>query len=446
MPLCENGAGAWRSAGASESGVERVNTSVEVVESLSQVESMGNRRLGFFDLFTLWFSLGVGLLVLQAGTFLVPAMGLPAATAAVVLGTLLGTLPLAAVGWLGSVKGLPTMTLTGTVLGRRGSFVPSLLNVVQLVGWTAFELWVMAVAANRVSQTLFGHGGYLLWLVVVAVICLLLALGGPLLVVRQYLKKFGIWLMLIASVWLTAVVLTQHHLGALWARPGRGGMPFGLGMDLVVAMPVSWLPLIADYTRYARAPRDAFWGSYLGYAVANMWFYLLGALLSLVWPLQSASPAMLASAILSLGGGLVAMIAILVDETDNAFADLYSAAVSMQNILPKVNERLLVLLLGMLSLALAAFFQASSYVNFLLIFGGIFVPLFGVLIAGMVLFRAGGDQPVVPPWPGFVAWGCGIAVYQLISHWAPQIGASLPAFAVSFAGYWVLTRALSRTR
>ncbi len=415
-----------------------MNTSVGAAQPLSGVESAQTRRLGFFDLFTLWFSLGVGLLVLQAGTFLVPDLGLPKATLAVVFGTLVGTLPLAAVGWLGSVRGLPTMTLTGSVLGRRGSYVPSVLNVIQLVGWTAFELWVMAVAASRVSKAVFGHGAYGFWLVAVAVICLLLALGGPLVVVRQYLKRFGLWLMLIASLWLTAVVLTQHDLGALWSRPGHGGMPFGMAMDLVVAMPVSWLPLIADYTRYAQAPRDAFWGSYVGFAVANMWFYLLGAMLSLVWPLQSASPAMLASAILSLGGGLLAMVAILVDETDNAFADLYSAAVSVQNIVPWISQKALIVLLGLVSLALAAFFRASSYVDFLLIFGGIFVPLFGVLIAGVLRTRDGADV-VTAPWPGFAAWACGIASYEAVSHWAPQIGASLPAFAVSFIVYWLLS-------
>lgn len=403
------------------------------------------RRLGFFDLFTLWFSLGVGLLVLQAGTFLVPALGLPEATLAVVLGTALGTLPLAAVGWLGSARGLPTMALTGSVLGRKGSYVPSVLNVVQLVGWTAFELWVMAVAASRVSAALFGYAAYPVWLLGVTGACLLLALGGPLMVVRQYLKRVGLWLMLIASLWLTAAVLAQHDLAALWAYPGKGGMPFGLAMDLVVAMPVSWLPLIADYTRYARAPRAAFWGSYLGYAVANIWFYMLGALLSLVWPLQSASPAMLASAILSLGGGLVAMVAILVDETDNAFADLYSAAVSVQNVVPKVDRRWLILGLGTLSLLLAAFSRASSYVDFLLVFGGLFVPLFGVLIAGVVVLRRAGAPDSYPCWPGFAAWACGIAVYQAINHWIPQIGASLPAFTVSFLAYWaIMPRVLDR--
>ena len=426
-------------------GIHVNSSSAEMDGSALEAAARATRRLGFFDLFTLWFSLGVGLLVLQAGTFLVPALGLAEASLAVVLGTLLGTLPLAAVGWLGSVRGLPTMMLTGSVLGRRGSYVPSVLNVIQLVGWTAFELWVMAVAASRVSAALFGYPGYPLWLVGVAAFCVLLALGGPLIVVRQYLKRIGLWLMLIASLWLTAVVLTQHDLGDLWSRPGQGGMPFGLAMDLVVAMPVSWLPLIADYTRYARGPRGAFWGSYLGYVIANIWFYLLGALLSLVWPLHSASPAMLASAILSLGGGLVAMVAILVDETDNAFADLYSAAVSVQNVVPSVPRRWLVLVLGLVSLLLAAFSRASSYVDFLLVFGGLFVPLFGVLIAGVVVRRRSAESERFPAWPGFAAWACGIALYQVISHWAPQVGASLPSFALSFLAYWILApRVLAR--
>src|SRR5205085_3029281 len=141
----------------------------------------------------LWGDLAIGLLVLLTGALLVPGLGFPRALLAIVVGSVIGCVPLALVAYAGAREAVPTMVLFRPVLGRRGSYLPSVLNVVQLIGWTGFEFWAMALVANQMSLRLFHHSSYWPWLGMVAVVCTLLGLGGPILVIRQWLEKFGAW-------------------------------------------------------------------------------------------------------------------------------------------------------------------------------------------------------------------------------------------------------------
>ncbi len=418
---------------------------------------VADRRLRARDLAVLWGSLGVGLLVIETGTFLA-GLGLARALAAVVVGSLVGVTLLAAAGRIGAAEGLPSMVLVRPVLGIRGAYLPSALNVVQLVGWAAFELWVMGTAAAVIGERALGGRAALLgqprlWILLFALVATLLALGGPLAVVRQWLEKFGVWVMLAASLWLTYHLLASLDLAALWNQPGDPA-GFWSMVDLVIAMPVSWLPLVADYNRFARTPAGGFRGTFAGYLVANVWFYLLGVLAVLAARLDPApSPAALAAALALLGGGGLALVAILVDEIDNVFADIYSAAVSIQNVAPRLSQRALIVAIGALGALLAVAVEIGDYFNFLLLVGSVFVPLFGLLLADYFVVRRGrGYDPAELYRPGgrywfaggfngpaIGVWLAGIAAF----HWAAgalPIGGSLPAFALTAVLYVTLAR------
>jgi len=413
-----------------------------------------HRLLGFLDYFVLWADLGVGLLVLLAGTLLVPGLGLGQALLAIVVGTLMGNLLLAAAGVIGSNTAVPTMVMLRPVLGIRGSYLPSLLNIVQLVGWGAFEVLIMAQAADGITQTLFGYSNRLLWAAVFAAFSTLLAVGGPLLVVRQWLEKFAVWLVLATTAWLTWYLFAHYDVIALLHQAGTGELSFWLGVDLVVAMPVSWLPLVADYNRFARHTGRAFWGTYLGYFLSNVWFYALGALLVLA--LQTTD---LIAAITSLAAGWLALLIILTDETDNAFADIYSAAVSSQNIVPRARQRWLAVGIGAICFLLAAILPIAQYEGFLLLIGSFFVPLFGVLAADYFVLRRRRYQvdelyrPQGRYWYrqgvnlwAVAAWALGVVAYQLIARFLPWLGATIPSFVVAFALHWLLARGRGRTQ
>src|SRR3990172_2228399 len=249
-------------------------------------------------------------------------MGLPKALLAIVVGSLVGCVPLARVALAGEREGVPTMVLLRPVLGERGSFVPSALNVIQLVGWTAVEFWVMGEVVNVASSRLFGFESRVLWLAVVGVVCTALAIGGPVLVIRRWLERFGIWVLLGTAVWITVEVLRAGDLGAIWNGPGEGGLSFWLAVDLVIVMPVSWLPLAADYNRFARPASGGALGTYVGYLAGNVWFYALGALLVLAAGAGADAVGIGSSVVAIAGGGLV-LLALLVGESDNAFADIY---------------------------------------------------------------------------------------------------------------------------
>ncbi len=405
-----------------------------------------HRVLGFFDYVVLWADLGVGLLVLLAGTLLVPGLGFWPAMAAIVLGTIAGNLLLGLAGVVGSDHGVPSMVSLRPSFGLRGSYLPSLVNVVQLVGFGAFEVIIMAQASSRLAAPVLGPDSYPAWAIIWSAVVILMGLGGPLVVVRQWLEKAGIWIVLATAAWMFIYVGTHFDLGAALARPGDGSLTFAQAVDLVVVMPVSWLPLVADYNRFARDTRSAFWGTVVGYGVANIGFYALGVLLVLVLPAGD-----LIGSILSIAFGAAGLALLLGDEADNAFADVYSAAISVRNVRPGWSTRGLVVGVGALVLAIALAVDLAQYQNFLFLVGSLFTPLFGVLFADyFILHRRSRQTAEFYPTrqagtsgvsiAALLAWGAGIASYLLVISFAPWLGGTLPSLTASLLVYLALAR------
>jgi nucleobase:cation symporter-1, NCS1 family len=442
-----------------------------------------HRRLSGFDLAILWGDLSIGLLVIVTGALLVPALGFRSAMLAIVIGSVIGCALLGLAGLAGAREGVPAMVLLRPVLGIRGSYVPSVLNVAQLIGWTSFEFWAMSLVARNVGGDLLGISSYGFWLLVVTLVCTGLALAGPVLVVRRWMKRFGAWVVGGVAAWITIRVLFEADLGAIWNGTGTGGFPVGFwhGVDLVIVMPVSWLPLIADYNRFATTRAASFGGSFWGYLTGNIWMYSLGVLLVLASGAEP-SPAGIAEGIAALAGGAVVLIALLVGETDEAFADIYSAAVSWQNLAPRVPQRAAIVGVSAVGATLALWLGWSagqgvtSYEFFLFALGSFFVPLFGVFIADyFVLARRSYDgQELFEPrgryryLSGFnpralAAWLVGFLVYQWavptgpswwvdaataffgdwlnlpVPLWGSRFGASIPAFTTAFVLYLALS-------
>jgi NCS1 family nucleobase:cation symporter-1 len=422
-----------------------------------------HRRLSALDLGVLWGDLGIGLLVIVAGALLVaPAeqfgfgLSLPSALLTILLGSIIGSALLGAGGFIGAEEGKPTMVLLRPVLGLKGSWIPSALNVLQLIGWTAVELWAMALVADLLARSLFGWSSFGFWLVVFGAVVLGLSLWGPLGVVKVWLERFSVWVIGLIGLAITVVLITTGGFSQLWSGGGSGG-PFllGLPMDLVIAIPVSWVPLVADYNRFSKRPRGAFFGTTIGMLIANAWFYSLGALIVLRFPDSAVTPEGIALSVLSLAGltltGTLLLMGLLVGETDEAFADVYSSAVSLKNIFPSVDNRFLVTGITVVGVLLAGRFTMLGYELFLFLLGSVFLPLLGVWFADRFIIR---NREVKEGfrWRAFVPWLFGFAVYHWIaptpldwwrslvvgltgsplSESAPWLGASIPSFAAAF--------------
>jgi putative hydroxymethylpyrimidine transporter CytX len=412
------------------------------------------RVLGFLDYFVLWADLGVGLLVLAAGSYLVPGLGFPQALVAIVVGTAVGNLMLGLAGLIGSDHGIPSMVGLRPTFGRRGSYLPSLINVVQLVGWGAFEIVIMAQASSRLSGPILGLASYPIWAVGWGAIVILLGLGGPLVVVRQWLEKVGIWLVLLTISWIAAYALTHADLGSVWNRPGDGSLGFARAIDLVVAMPISWLPIVADFNRFAKDSRSSFAGTVAGFGVANVLCYALGALLILVLP-----SADLIGSIMTVAFGAAGLALLLGDETDNAFADVYSSAISIKNVVPGLPTRALVAAVGGTCLAIALTVDLASYQGFLYLVGSLFTPLFGVLFADYFLLRRRRyrDEELYPsdgrgelPWGvnpiALLAWAAGVGAYLGETTYVGWLGGTLPSLGASMAVYVLVSLTIKVAR
>jgi putative hydroxymethylpyrimidine transporter CytX len=412
------------------------------------------RVLGFLDYFVLWADLGVGLLVLLAGTALVPGLGFWGAIFAILVGTLIGTVMLGLAGVVGSDHGIPSMVSLRPSFGQRGSYLPSLINVVQLVGWGAFELVIMAQASARLTQSFLGASSYTVWAIVWAIVITAFALGGPLVVVRQWLEKAGLWIVLVTGGWMALYVVSHANFAVLVSRPGDGSLTFAQAIDLVVAMPISWLPLVADFNRFAKSSRAAFWGTVSGFGVANVLFYTLGVMLILVLPTSD-----LIGSIMTVAFGTAGLALLLGDETDNAFADVYSGAISIKNVLPALSTRALVTAIGGVCLAIALSVDLASFQGFLYLVGSLFTPLFGVLFADYFIMKrrrydaaelypeggrgiSGGGVNIV----ALLAWGCGIAAYLAETTYVGWLGGTIPSLVVSLVVYLAATLMIRRVR
>jgi putative hydroxymethylpyrimidine transporter CytX len=415
------------------------------------------RTLSLFDGFLLWANLSVSLLVIVAGALLVLpgssgglGLSLPEAIGALIAAAVVGNLMLGVGGLIGADARVPSMVLLRAPLGRRGSYLPTGLNILQCLGWSVFELIVIATGASALSQHVFGFGGVPFWKILFGVVATALALLGPVGFVRRYVRKFAVWIVIASLLYLTWWSLHGQHAIRLWHRPGAHA--FWPGFDLVLASIVSWTPLVADYTRFARSRSAGFWGAGLGYFIPTIPLFGLGAVIAMSRHIGDA-PSLLTAIASGGAASVLALLALTVDESDEAFANVYSGAVSLQNLLPGVPQRALVAGTAAVSTIGALAIDLRNYQPFLFLLGSFFVPLFGVLLADWLLAGRRYERDDIfavreVRIEMVLAWLAGFAFYQwlypvgprwwtrLVAHLHPHAlpwgGASLPSLAVTF--------------
>lgn len=399
------------------------------------------RVFQWHDHLSLWFSLGVGLLVMQVGAFLVPAVGTRDAVIAILLGSVIGAGLLAWTARVGCESGLASAGLMHRTYGSAFARLPVVLNIVQLVGWTTFELVIMregtqAIIKQAFGFTLDGTMGFVLTTLLWGAVLLALLAGSMVKLVRRFVSRFGLPLVVLSLLWLTwqfATQLNAQGFSAFWSRQGDGSMGLFSALDLVIAMPVSWLPLVADYARHgqrgSRGANAALSGTWLGYALANIWCYALGVMVvSVAQPGTS-----LVMALLLAQGGLVALGLILIDELDNAYGDVYSSAVSSHSLKPRWSVRRWGLIIALVSIAFALVLPMHSLEPFLLLLSSVFVPLYGVILGRLGLggrWAQQGERRI--DWSAAIIWVAGIVIFHTCGKLAPQWGAALPALVATF--------------
>ena len=391
---------------------------------------------------SLWFSLGVGLLVMQIGAYLVPGLGFRDAMLAIAIGSILGSGLLAWVAKIGCESGLGSAALMHHVYGSRFARLPITLNLFQLLGWGTFELVVMREASLAISGTSGWLWSTLITLVWGAVIALMIS-ASMLTLVRKLIAKIALPLVVLSLLWLTwqfADRASTMGWTQLWHQPGTGSMSAMRAIDLVIAMPISWLPLVADYARHGTSGKGALRGTWIGFATANAWCYGLGVLIAITMPSQD-----LVTALLLAQGGLIALGLILLDEIDNAYGDTYSGSLALHSLAPRWSIKRWGLLLTAACTVLALVLPMHSIEPFLLMLSSVFVPLFGVILGRLAWMPASVRAHRAHEWVTGAAnvhkqavclWLCGIALYHALATWWPQWGSALPTLMITIAASW----------
>jgi putative hydroxymethylpyrimidine transporter CytX len=371
------------------------------------------QALSLFDQFGLWGNLGVSLLgftgaifVLQPGGAGTPELSLAAALTAIVVGTVLGTLPVALCGLPGTRTGAPAMVLLRGLFGARLSYLPTVLNILQCIGWGVFELVTIATAAHTVAPAL-PKWAYVLIAGGATALLTIRPLGAI-----RVLRKYATGAVVVVMIYLL-VQLLRHPLPGFTDGTWAG---YWAATDTVVAVAISWAPLVADYTRHSRSQRAAFTGVLAGYSVTQVLCYVIG-LLALV-TVAHGNPDHIYGAFIALPFGSLCFAVLAARELDQAFADLYSTAVSTQNLRPLWDRRILAVTITGLTTAGALWLNIADYENFLTLIGSVFVPMSAVLITDyFVVSRGRWDLSATARsrWLMLLPWAAGFVTYQLIN-------------------------------
>jgi putative hydroxymethylpyrimidine transporter CytX len=344
--------------------------------------------------------------------------------------------------------------------GIRGSYFAAGLNVIQLIGWTAVMLIVCGGAADTISKS-YGFSNPTLWIILAGIITTLWALMGHR--IWKWLQRISVAALIILCFVITYIVFQEYGWGMLSQIPRQKDFPFMIGMDLVIAMPISWLPLVSDYSRFATDSKRSFWGSWIGYFIVSSWMYLIGLAASMAT--QSPDPSgIVMNLMVKFGWVLPALIIVLFSTFTTTFLDIYSTAISALNIVPKLGERAGILIGGILGIIVAIIFPTIlNYEHFLLFIGAMFCPMFGIVLADYFLTRKGSINLKEIYKEGgqywfkrgvnlyaILAWVIGFAVYlgfspmlmdkilQIKASFPWPIGSSLPSMILAGLIYWVL--------
>lgn len=410
--------------------------------------SASERNLNGLDYFLLWAGIAISLAEIWAGGFLAP-MGLWLGLLAIILGHVIGNTFMALGGVVGSEYGLMSMVSARPSFGILGSSFGALLNIIQLIGWSAIMLIICAQAGSILGSS---SGGLLasrhFWIIVSGLGTLLWALytGQPIWKKLQTVSVIGLLLVIILMTWVTF-----KDLGTQIVVPRNGSLPFMIGLDLVIAMPISFLPSVADYSRFSKGTKSAFWNTWWGYFIISSWMYGLGLMATLVTG-ETDPGLLILKTMKAIGFAIPALLMVALATVTSNFITVYSAACSALNMSDRLNSKVIMWIIGLTAIAAALVFPVDQYEGFLFFIGAMFVPLYGVILTDYFILRQRKlDLDEISRVNGeywyykgfnvvaFISWAVGFFVFEFIAVMKYPLGGSMPSIAVAGLLYYGIT-------
>ena len=377
---------------------------------------MEQKRTSVFENGLIWFGAAVSIAEILTGTAFAP-LGLGKGLLAIVLGHIIGCALLFFAGLIGGKMRESSMEITKRSFGEKGGLLFSVLNIVQLVGWTAIMIYDGAGAAGGIR----GANRKWVWCLLIGGLIVLWIFIGI-----QNLGKVNTVAM--AALFILTVILSFIIFGDGTVHEAAGeAMSFGAALELSVAMPLSWLPLISDYTRDAEKPVRATAVSAVVYGIVSCWMYLIG-MGSAIFTAESD----IAAIVVKAGLGVVGLLIIVFSTVTTTFLDAYSAGVSSESVSKKLRGKTVGIIVAVIGTVGAIFFPMDDITDFLYFIGSVFAPMIAVLIADFFLLRRTGEKRAFDI-RNLVIWAAGFVIYRLLMRVDIPVGYTVPDMLATVA-------------
>jgi len=356
----------------------------------------------------IWFGAGVSLAEILTGTSFAP-LGMAKGFAAIVIGHIIGCALFFLAGLIGGRSGKSAMETVKMSFGRKGGLLFALLNVLQLVGWTAIMIYDGALAVGGIFSA-----GHWIWCLVIGGLILVWILVGV--TNLGWINKISM-----AALFLLTIVLCWVIFGSGGAAGSGLGeaMTFGAAVELAVAMPLSWLPLISDYTREAEKPFQATLCSTVVYGLVSTWMYTIGMGAAIYTGEYDIAVIMVRA-----GLGIAALVILVLSTVTTTFLDAWSAGISAESLSVKLKGRWTAAVVTVVGIAGAILFPMDDITGFLYLIGSVFAPMIAIQIADFFFLkrdRSGADFDV----RNLAVWVIGFIAYRLLMGVDLVIGCTL---------------------
>lgn len=365
----------------------------------------------------IWLGAGISIAEIQTGTYIAP-LGFSKGISAILLGHLIGCTMLFFAGLMGAKLRQSSMETVKFSFGQRGAIFFALLNICQLVGWTAIMIYDGAISAEEIF-----HSGQWIWCIVIGLLIVAWLWIG----VNQLgkLNLFAMSLLLLLTIWLCWRIFS--HPGA---NTMKGVITFGAATELGVAMPLSWLPLISDYTSQAAKPVSATLVSVLSYGLISCWMDLIGMGASILTNQSNIAQVMVQTSM-----GIAGLLIIIFSTVTTTFMDAYSAGISTHTIWSRINSTSCAILVTIIGTGAAILFPMDNITNFLYLIGSVFAPMIAIMIVDYyVLHRSFTNHSFA--WSNLIIWLIGFIIYRWLMTINLPLGNTLPDMVIVMIITW----------
>ena len=371
------------------------------------------KRTTAFQNGLIWFGAGVSLAEILTGTYFAP-LGMGRGIAAILLGHVIGCVLFFLAGLIGGRERKSSMETVKMSSGAKGGMLFAFLNVVQLVGWTGIMIYDGALATNSIFDV-----GIAVWSIVIGVMIVIwIAIGVTNL---GLLNKITMALLFILTVVLSVVVFRGNNPGATSGEV----ITFGMAVENAVAMPLSWLPVISDYTREADKPFRATLASTVTYGLVSCWMYVIGMGAAIY-----TGGSDIAQVMLKAGLGISALLIMVLSTVTTTFLDAFSAGVSCESLSKKLSGKTVGIIATVIGTIGACVYNMDNIMGFLYIIGSVFAPMIAVQLTTYFILKKDSFAAAFD-WPNLIVWAVGFAVYRLMMHVDLPTGYTLPSVLIT---------------